>query len=100
MIQVYSSLDQGKLLNLVIVQQCFLLISIEKRFFLRNIDSCGGDFPLQTIGRSRSDLPRNTQEEKHLTGQEHQCGAGQKLPGVRMSSLRESKEIACVWYFW
>ena len=48
---------------------------------------CGGNFPPQTIGRSRSDLPRNTQG-KHLSCQEHRCGAGQKHSGGAFHMIR------------
>ena len=39
---------------------------------------------------------KNTEERKHILGQEHQCGAGQKPSGVRMSILVGRKQRECL----
>ena len=49
------------------------------------VGNCGGDFPLQTIGRSLLILIKTQKKKEHFLGQEYRCGISRKPLGVRIS---------------
>ena len=49
--------------------------------------NCGGDFPPQTIERSRLILLKTQKMKERRLGQEHRCGAFRRPSGVRVRIL-------------